>query len=583
MLDECRAVFAERLKEKGERLILDSYIPAEGTYLIVERDGSIGSITDLVKDKKTKEIDCSSLRASDLFYYDYYSQLISMNKPMDVKKIIHSNSYLSFFVKKESLTNGKLTREVIDGYFEVLADPMGTKYQKSKEASRIYEQFAREKGEVDQEKLEFHRSWILEHIFSLENVDMSRKDYLKIFFRADREEYRREGNRYFLPNVYNNNSYNTEIDGETYGLPDNNLGMNAKKPFLSIKTRKNPASYLLNGEEVILQKQFFDYLLNMASARKNHIYIDTKKREMIPCGSFEYPGKIENGYYLKIRKGKTEAEIWEQDNICNYSSVLNPVFEFKNFLQVFHDPKVFPKQNGQYRTYDNKSEIALLVDQIFFFGKFGGRYDMEPDEIQAKEQILKNNMVLARKAWDDWFRKGTDHGIIAVMERTVPELIRYALINEKKNQALRQFNLKWSLERYLLKDGGCDMGEIITEIRKKVEEKILSKQTSAVDSDREYFYCVGQLAAYLLSLSKAKDNKQSLLNPILNARTDEEIKKRVRQLYKKYNYAIPAGSTRVKNLLALVMGYVPDDKIDQESIMLGYACDNIIYNKTEEK
>ena len=102
MLDECRAVFAERLKEKGERLILDSYIPAEGTYLIVERDGSVGSITDLVKDKKTKEIDCSSLRASDLFYYDYYSQLISMNKPMDVKKIIHSNSYLSFFVKKES-------------------------------------------------------------------------------------------------------------------------------------------------------------------------------------------------------------------------------------------------------------------------------------------------------------------------------------------------------------------------------------------------------------------------------------------------------------------------------------------------
>ena len=194
---------------------------------------------------------------------------------MDVKKIIHSNSYLSFFVKKESLINGKLTREVIDGYFEVLADPMGTKYQKSKEASRIYEQFAREKGEVDQEKLEFHRSWILEHIFSLENVDMSRKDYLKIFFRADREEYRREGNRYFLPNVYNNNSYNIEIDGETYGLPDNNLGMNAKKPFLSIKTRKNPASYLLNGEEVILQKQFFDYLLNMASARKNHIYNST--------------------------------------------------------------------------------------------------------------------------------------------------------------------------------------------------------------------------------------------------------------------------------------------------------------------
>ena len=119
MLKECIEVFEYELGKKGDPLILDSYIPADGTYLIVGKDGSLKGPVDIKMDRKTKILDKSSPWFPDLCFYDYHSQLISMNKPVDSKKIIHSNNYLSFFVKKESIVSGKLTDEMIDGYYEI--------------------------------------------------------------------------------------------------------------------------------------------------------------------------------------------------------------------------------------------------------------------------------------------------------------------------------------------------------------------------------------------------------------------------------------------------------------------------------
>lgn len=124
MLKECIEVFEHQLKEKKGMLVLDTYAPADGTYLIVGQDGNIKEKIDIKKDKKTKEIDKSSNYFNDICFYDYQSQLISMNKPMDTKKVIHSNNYLSFAVKKDSIVSGKLTEEIIDGYYEILKNPL---------------------------------------------------------------------------------------------------------------------------------------------------------------------------------------------------------------------------------------------------------------------------------------------------------------------------------------------------------------------------------------------------------------------------------------------------------------------------
>ena len=55
MLKECLEVFKDRMNATQGRLILDTYIPADGTYLIVDSQGNILVNTDIVKDKKTKK------------------------------------------------------------------------------------------------------------------------------------------------------------------------------------------------------------------------------------------------------------------------------------------------------------------------------------------------------------------------------------------------------------------------------------------------------------------------------------------------------------------------------------------------
>ena len=205
MLKECLEVFADMFKESGGRIVLDTYVPADGTYLIVDKEGNIKSNVEIIKDKKTKEINRDHPDFMKICFYDYQSQLISMNKPVDPKKVIHSNSYLSFFVKKDSIVSGKLTEAVIDGYYGILENPGEKKYKKSREAARIYERFEETEGKVDIEAVRKNASWIKAHIFQLEDVDLKRKDYLKIFFEAEDTEYEREGRRYFLKNIYNNN------------------------------------------------------------------------------------------------------------------------------------------------------------------------------------------------------------------------------------------------------------------------------------------------------------------------------------------------------------------------------------------
>lgn len=580
MLKECLEVFEEILRESEGKKVVDTYIPADGTYLIVGKDGNIKENVEIVKDKKTKEIDRNQSGFKEVCFYDYQSQLISMNKPIDPKKVIHSNSYLSFFVKKDSIVSGKLTEAVIDGYYGILENPGEKKYKKSREAFKIYERFEEEEGKVNIEAVRKNAFWIKTHIFRLEDVDLKRKDYLKIFFEAEDTEYEREGRRYFLPNIYNNNEYNAEINGVVYGMPDNNLGMNAKKPFLSIKSRKYPAPYLLDGDGVILQKQFFDYLMNLVSSGKYQVYVDTERKKISGYANGDAPDHVESGYYFRIRKGKTEAEIYDQDIIPGYQRKLSVPFCFKNYLGCEHEHK--PEYKERYQIYDDRLAVGKVIDEVFFSKFLGNNYTVDAGEISIKDEILKQNILFSRDAISAWVFKGTDNGIEKILDKAGMKMIKSSALQDYREKVFWQFNLRWSLRDYFSKEKGENMGEIITEIRNTVEMKVLSAETVPVENDREYYYCVGQLAGYLISLSKAKDKKQSLISPLLNAKTDEEIKRRLLQLYKKYNYSIPEGYKRVKNLLAMVEGYVPDGMVDQEMVILGYTCDNVIYKKEEK-
>ncbi len=311
MLEELRESFQAMLEEKGERLILDEYLPKNGTYrllFLTESGYWIGDTLEIQYDRKEGKIAGSESKYYDLIcYLDYWSKLIDMNKPVDSKKVIHSNQYLSFFVKKDSISGEKLTDEVINGYFDVLKSPE-KKYKKGK-TRELYGSVKEKLGEVDSELLERIRKIVLERqVF--DGIDSSKKDYCKLFFVWENEDktravYQQEGLRYLLPNLYNSNDFNRKQDGKILGLPNNNMGMNSKKPYLHHYSRKVTVPYLLDQDEALLQMQLFDYLSGFAAKDKVNVYVcpDDEIRIKAVRDTEESPA-VSGGYYLRLKKGK---------------------------------------------------------------------------------------------------------------------------------------------------------------------------------------------------------------------------------------------------------------------------------------
>ena len=98
MLKACLEVFKTIYDKKKEKLIIDSYVLGEGSYILIDVNGQI--IKKLEVDKKSYH---KAGRYYEFAKMDYLSKLVDMNKPIDSNKIIHSNNYLSFFIKKENV------------------------------------------------------------------------------------------------------------------------------------------------------------------------------------------------------------------------------------------------------------------------------------------------------------------------------------------------------------------------------------------------------------------------------------------------------------------------------------------------
>ena len=599
MFEECLEVFKREL-DYDNNLILDEYIPADGSYIIVDAEGKIKNYQDIKLDKKKRGTSEAVVKGSyfkEICFYDYHSKLISMNKPVDSKKVIHSNNYLSFAVKKESITS-KLTETIIDNYYDTLKNPLEKKYKKSKEASKIYQKFEEEYAPVNIEILEKCRSWIKQHIFSIDkliDIDLKKKDYLKIFFEffeADEEDNKKnkelfiqEDNRYIFPSIYNNNDYNVEVEGRIQGIPDNNMGMNAKKPFLAIKTRKTPAAYLVDINKAILQKQFFEYLMNFAANGKNNIYIDTKNYRIKAYSDQDERDDFDemaSGYYLRIQKGK-ELEIQIQDNIVDYQNRLKTNFEYMKFISIDIKGDKLPEFAKKYGVYDKRTSIGTLINEIFFSKFLRTNYFIDANDMSIKDSVLRQNIIMYRNIIFDWVYKGIDNNFSKAEEKFALDLIKNSIRNEDKYnlRPKSQLNLHWSLKDYFLKmkkeQGGDTMADIATKIRTSVKEKIMFKEDLIMPSDdKEYYYAVGQLLSYFIFKSRAGKRMQSMINPVLNAKRDNIIKMRLFQLYKKYNYDISIHNYNMKKLYAMILGYKPQNKVNQEMILFGYLDENIL-------
>lgn len=559
------------LKGDDDYLVSKGHVPVDGEYIILGETESGFKELDRITikiDKKTKTIETTNQYFDFIRSADYMSRYLESNKSVSNKNI-HSNNYMTLFIKKENVINGKINNEVLSKYYDVFRDPYKNKYKKSS-TKKSYEAAEKKYGVSNIERINKIEKWVKENLQSYCNEND--KGYLKLFFYYDLNEYRKESEKYILANIYNSTDYNVTIDGKIYGLPNNNMGLNSKKPYLELMDRKNTVPYLINQDEVLMQKKFFDYLNNLAAEGKTNIYFSENANPSIqkfdnnnsPVGEF-------SGYFMRIQKGM-ETEIHDFDVISEYNNTIRSV-KVKNILELESG-----KSELQYGTINSLNKLKEVINKIFFRDMLTNNYFTKAKDIKIKDDCLKRNILLSRTALFNWFYKGVSQGIWYILKPVCLDLIKGSIFNSYILKASEQFNLYISLKEYfeLIKkeDGNLDIN--------KFKEKINSLDTLEIECDEEYFFAVGQLANYFLTLSKAKVKRHSLSNHILNAKSDEKIKLELHKLFFKYDYNTK-NNKRFNNMYSMVCGYYPKGKVDMDTLLRGYLHSSLIYEKSDKE
>lgn len=565
MLDECLTYFKEELT-KHENLVVDTVILADGDYVIVHQDGSYDTYKIKFSKKNGSYIEKPSNNILNIIrFYNYHSQLVSMNKPQDPGKIIHSNNYLSLFVKKESFINGKMTNEVIDRYFKILENPRA-KY-KGKDL-KMYDCISAQLDELNQERLNINKAWLKNNIYNLKDVDYNEKGYLKIFFEDSDITYINEDKRYTLTKIFNSNDHNMYLNNTVYGLPNYNMQLNSKKPFLENKSRLKKIPYLISLDEAMIQKQFFDYLMNCANEGKTNIYIDNDEfatKRIICLKNDEVLEKTQfSGIFLKIQKDK-ELKIIYSDTLTNYSYYLKPVFDYIDMIGV--------KEKDIYKLYDKAYEVENLIDDILFFKYLKNNYFTK--DWNNIDKPIEENIIKAREAIYQWIYNSEKRNIEMVLKEVSLQMVKYSLQNGYFKKAQKQLNLYFSFDKYF-NNKEINMANVRDSLRKKLN----ADNQQGIENDEEYSFAVGQAISYLQDRSKAKNKTQDLINQFLFVKNDKVLKLRLKQLYRHYNYDLIKGKkSPFSMLLAMIMEYDKTKKIDQDKLLAGYLGANLIYEK----
>ena len=607
-------VFDKKYQRENGKTVTDNYVLSPGLYYIV--DLKTGKAKPKIIDKKYEAF--ADMIYRKLAFYDYNSKLLTMNKPIDSKKIIHSNNYLSFFVKGEQSSEhqdisffadegkSKLKQKNIEEYYKILSNP-NLKYEKKKEQKLIYKQYEKEFGIVDEEFLQQCKKWINENIFEILTIEKEsiKKNYLKIFFvdsekfsDAEMEKcYVQEGNRYLMPNIFNDAKYNTDINGKTYGMPGANLGFNSKKPFLANHTRRNVVPYLLELSEVIKQKQFFDYLETLCNKGKYYAYIDCEKAEIEGCDWLGLPvGDLFSGIFLQMKKGK-EIEIIDMDVVPFISNKIRP-FVMKPYLNTDLE-KVWTKEERQFVfskigvPIDSRTMLAKLIDNTFFNGLIERTRMVSNDELKINGK-MKETVIQFRSSLLDWFYKGEEKQFIRAVDKVLASHIRNEVsdYNTGKNEWIQQMIiLRANLLDYF--KGGMNMSEV-KKTKMRFQEVVFDEEMEIRD-DETFFYAVGQLLAFFMSYSKSKDVNLDITTKIERKKNVEGIYEELQRLKQKYGYAIKQSDLRnnvqnlqnsyFKHVYAKTMQYEPIEELDKKRrfITIGFIEQNFRWYKKEEK
>lgn len=575
MIDEALEVFRKIYDKEGEELVVSKHIPKDGTYILVnKKSGKIIETLNISYDKKSKKINGELNQYYGYFRaFDYYSNLVDMNKPMDPKKTIHSNQIYSFFIKKDSIRENKLTKAIIEGYKKNLLNPE-EKYN-SKEAKELYKNIAEKLSKIEKDIVEDIFLWIEDNVNENLLDNDNKKDYLKIFFVEDNldkslELFRNEHKRYLIPNIFNSNDYNKRIGETIYGLSNNNMGLNAKKAFLENKTRRISTPYLVNTDEILLQYAFYNYLL--PEVKQGNYFIYFLENEIIPK---TYKEGCPNGAkYLLNASYSKDVDIKNFNVISKNSSEEISI----NFKEILHQKK---KDTDEIEYGNlNKEKMMNNINKILFYNSLLGNFLLNDGDLDIKDIEIKKLLMKYRNAFYKWFYLNDEAEVKKNIRKIYLDAVMVAIGNGHFFKASQQLDFGFCLEKYFY--GKSELMEEIMNVKEVFLNHTLSEEDWEFSNDEEYFFAVGQILAYINYMRNSKAKSLNFIKQLTFVKNIDVLKEKIKKIVISYSHIFESKNKKINRTISNISLYQPKE-IRIDILLAGFTADIIFFKKREEK
>ena len=575
MIDEALEVFRKIYDKEGEEFVVSKHIPKDGTYILVnKKSGKIIETLNISYDKKSKKINGELNQYYGYFRaFDYYSNLVDMNKPMDPKKTIHSNQIYSFFIKKDSIRENKLTKAIIEGYKKNLLNPE-EKYN-SKEAKELYKNIAEKLPKIEKNIVEDIFLWIEDNVNENLLDNDNKKDYLKIFFIEDNldkslELFKNEHKRYLIPNIFNSNDYNKKIGETIYGLSNNNMGLNAKKAFLENKTRRVSIPYLVNTDEILLQYAFYNYLL--PEVKQGNYFIYFLENEIIPK---TYKEGCPNGAkYLLNASYSKDVDIKNFNVISKNSSEEINI----NFKEILHQKK---KDTDEIEYGNlNREKMMNNINKILFYNFLLGNFLLNDGDLDIKDIEVKKLLMKYRNAFYKWFYLNDETEVKKNIRKIYLDAVMVAIGNGHFFKASQQLDFGFCLEKYFY--GKSELMEEIMNVKEVFLNHTLSEEEWEFLNDEEYFFAVGQILAYINYMRNSKAKSLNFIKQLTFVKNIDVLKEKIKKIVISYSHIFETKNKKINRTISNISLYEPKE-IRIDILLAGFTADIIFFKKREEK
>ena len=575
MIDEALEVFKKIYDKEEEKLVVNKHIPKDGTYILVNiKSGKIIEKLNISYDKKAKKVDGEFNQYYSYFKaFDYYSNLVDMNKPMDPKKTIHSNQIYSFFIKKDSIRENKLTKSIIEGYKKNLLNPE-EKYN-SKEAKELYKNIAEKLPKIEKDIVEDIFLWIEDNVNENLLENDNKKDYLKIFFVEEDldkslEVFKNEHKRYIIPNIFNSNDYNKKIGETIYGLSNNNMGLNAKKAFLENKTRRVSTPYLVNTDEILLQYAFYNYLL--PEVKQGNYFIYFLENEIIPR---TYKEGCPNGAkYLLNASYSKDVDIKNFNVISKNSSEEINI----NFKEILHQKK---KDTDEIEYGNlNREKMMNNINKILFYNFLLGNFLLNDGDLDIKDIEIKKLLMKYKNAFYKWFYLNDEAEVKKNIRKIYLDAVMVAIGNGHFFKASQQLDFGFCLEKYFY--GKSELMEEIMNVKEVFLNHTLSEEEWEFLNDEEYFFAVGQILAYINYMRNSKAKSLNFIKQLTFVKNIDVLKEKIKKIVISYSHIFETKNKKINRTISNISLYQPKE-IRIDILLAGFTADIIFFKKREEK